>query len=211
MTRSGNQRGFTLVELLVAAALMVLLLSALGGLFISASRAYRTNDEMSDRQQGANVAAQLLSYEIGLAGYKGSDAAASGREFKSAGVEESTLEIVRGTSATASDTVTVRYYEDRLGGDPVKVAVTFSAARDSRGLFNLYRHNHVDTNRQPAVQQVRTLKVASYIERDGRESRAATKETLAALRLELTFTDGQTKQVVVGLDNPQQQPVLPNL
>lgn len=47
MNRRSQQYGFTLVELLVAGTIMVLLLSALGGLFASTTKAYRANDKVS--------------------------------------------------------------------------------------------------------------------------------------------------------------------
>ena len=52
-----------------------------------------------------------------------------------------------------------------------------------------------------------------YIRKDGAESATATADTLAALKIELTFVYGDKeikKQIIVGLRNPQ-IPVLPTL
>lgn len=209
MKRPAGQQGFTLVELLVAATIMALILSALGSLFVSTNRAYRANDEVSERQQSADAAAQLLSYEIGLAGYRGSTP--SNVQNSTFAATERTLSITKGASATTSDAITVRYYEDRFNSSPVKTMVTFNAAKDGNNIFNLYRHNHAETAKQPAIQFIQNLKVLSYIRKDGSEGASATQATLSGLRLELTFTDGLKKQVVIGIDNPQANPELPTL
>ena len=44
MRRHTSQHGFTLVELLVASAVMGIILGALGSLFATTNRAYRAND-----------------------------------------------------------------------------------------------------------------------------------------------------------------------
>jgi len=211
MKRRASAYGFTLVELLVAAAIMALILSALGGLFVSTSRAYRANDEVSERQQSADAAAQLLSYEVGLAGYRGSTKSdVETREFKG-----STLTITKG----ASDKLIVRHFEDRYV-ESEEFIITFEVAKDRDGFFNLYHRqqeqdkieaNQDSSSKQPAIQHVQNLKVLKYIDKRGDEVPSIAPEDLAALKLELTFTDGLKKQVVVGINNPQNDPNLPNL
>ena len=213
--KRGRRDGFTLVELLVAGTIMLLILGALGNLFISSSRAYRVNNEASDRQQTAEAATQMLTYEIGLAGYRGSDQSANTREFKTTAlpgvvsVPESTLTITKGATATSPDTVTVRYYEDRFISSTAKRTAAFTAAKDSDNAYNLYRAQ--DGDNKPAILGVKNLKVVKYIKRDGTEATSATKDTLAALKLELTFIDGLKQQLVISIPNLQQLPVLPTL
>lgn len=212
--KRARSAGFTLVELLVAGMIMLLILGALGNLFITSSRAYRVNSEVSDRQQIAEATTQMLTYEIGLAGYRGSDQNASAKKFETAvlgvlPVPESTLVITKGASATASDTVTVRYYEDRFVSSTAKRTVAFTAAKDSNNAYNLYRTQ--DADRKPAILGIKNLKVVKYIKKDGSEATSVSQNDLVALKLELTFTDGLTQQLVIGIPNPQQIPVLPTL
>lgn len=216
MRRPFQQYGFTLVELLVAGTIMVLILSALGSLFASTTKAYRANDKVSERQQSVDAAGQLLEYEIGLAGYKGSTDAAGARKFETAvlgvvPVPESTLRIEKNSPAIGTDRVTVRYYEDRFETTPVKKVVSFEVSEDDRNTYNL--KIRVDSgNFQPAIQDVKSLKVLKYIKKDGGEVTSVSQpDDLAALRLELTFTDALKKQVIIGLNNPQNVPVLPPL
>lgn len=226
MRQRTGQLGFTLIELMIASVIMVTILGALGSLFVSTSRAYRVNDEASTLQQSADAAGELLSYEIGLAGYKGSTDAASStsREFKTLGlVPTSTLTIIKGASATASDIIIVRYFEDRFA-DPVEQLVIRLDAIVTGGKHNLYRkqekQNSIGTpgyapDRLSTVEDVHNLKVLKYIKKDGSEVTSLTNATeLAGLRLEFTFIiDEKTtkQQVVVGLKNPQVVPILPPL
>lgn len=219
--------GFTLVELLVASVIMVTILGALGSLFLSTSKAYRVNDKVSTLQQSADAAGQLLSYEIGLAGYKGSTDAASSNSRKFVTltlVPTSTLTIIKGASATESDTITVRYFEDRFTDTVEQLVITLNAV-PSGSNRNLYRRQEkqkdIDVlpynqpDRQPAVEDVYNLKVLRYIKKDGSEVTSLTNATdLAALRLEFTLViDQETtkQQVVVDLKNLQNVPVLPTL
>lgn len=99
-------KGFYLLELLVAAAIMIIILAALGGLFAATVRANRSNTAASEGQQNAEAAIQLLKGEVGLAGYRGTDSAANSRTFSS-----STLVVTPETSTR--DRVTVQFFEDR--------------------------------------------------------------------------------------------------
>lgn len=216
MKKSSRQYGFTLVELLVAGTIMVLLLSALGSLFMSTTRAYRANDKVSERQQSVDAAGQLLSYEIGLAGYRGSTDAAGTRKFETSvvgvlPVPESTLRIEQNTPTVGTDRITVRYYEDRFESAPIKKVVSFEASKDNRNTDNL--KIRIDSGDfQPAIQDVKSVKVLKYIKKDGSEVASITQPAdLVALRLEFIFTDGFKKQIIVGLRNLQNIPVLPTL
>lgn len=206
MKTPARQAGFTLVELLVAGTLMVVILSALGSLFVSTNRAYRVNDAVSEQQQSADAAAQLLSYEIGLAGYRGSEYSTTSLLPSFSG---STFTITKGATPETSDKIAVQYYEDRFTKG--FVSVIFEADKVD-GIYNLYR---TTGTKQPAIENVRNLKVLRYIKKNGSEAASVIAAELAALKLELTFVDKSnktsTKQVIVGINNTQQDPVLPNL
>jgi len=76
------------------------------------------------------------------------------------------------------------------------------------GVYNLYR---TTGTKQPVFENIKNLKVFRYVKKDGNESTSVTAAELAALKLELTFTDNSKKQVIVGINNTQQSPVLPSL
>ena len=66
-----RQAGFTLVELMVASTLGLLLLAALGAVFLSASRSYRENDLVAGMQDQGRFALFTLSRDLAMAGYWG--------------------------------------------------------------------------------------------------------------------------------------------
>ena len=219
--RRSRLNGFTLTELLIAAAIMGIILATLGSLFVSSTKAYRANDEASALQQNSGAAERLLAYEISLAGYRGSDTNAQSRTFDSTPIvgtvspaAETTLAITTGSSATTPDTVAVRYYEDRFESGPTPSSVQFSVDTKNN---SLYRRKSTDTKREPLVQGVYNLKVLRYIREDGRAcntvptSTPPAASTLVGLKLELTFTDQIKKQLVVTFPNKQVAPVLPTL
>lgn len=70
MSRSPvNERGATLIELLFSIAIMLVLTTSYYRLLVSFHESYQTQDAIAEMQQQGRVALDLLSGEIGLAGY----------------------------------------------------------------------------------------------------------------------------------------------
>src|SRR5690606_20232666 len=95
--------GFTVLELLIAAAVAAVVLTVAALLYSSSARAYRVNEEVSEVRQGIQAAISLLQYEIGLAGYRCTDDDALTRAFSG-----QPLVATDGASGSA-DSITVRY------------------------------------------------------------------------------------------------------
>ncbi|WP_221252104.1 PilW family protein [Desulfuromonas versatilis] len=66
-----SQAGLGLVELLVAAAIGLILLGGLYQVFISSSNAYRHDEQLSRLQENGRFALEALTREIRMAGYRG--------------------------------------------------------------------------------------------------------------------------------------------
>lgn len=64
-----QQRGVTLVELMIAIAISVTLLSGVIQLFVSSKQSYRTTEGLSRMQENARYAVGTLSKEIRMAGF----------------------------------------------------------------------------------------------------------------------------------------------
>lgn len=193
-----NRRsGFTLLELLIASAIMIAILSALGALFVSSSQAYRSNVRVTERQQEAEAAIQLLVHEIGLAGYRGVGQHDANRAF---GGDGRTLIITHG-AGMAPDTVQIRYFEDRFL--PGERLVKFGVNAERRTIFR--REGAGEP--QDIVSNVIDLQVAHYIRRDGIRVEAVAGVSipgnLAAINLEITFADNSVWRFPIGLNNPQ--------
>lgn len=194
------RNGFTIFELLLAAAILTVVLAMLGTLFASTTRAYRTNERLAERQQTEEIAAQLIKYEVGLAGYRGTVAAS----FSGNTLTAPQLTITRGTSG-APDTLQTRYFEDRFlsSGSYEQRDVTFSIGTDG-GVSTLMRGGVA------AVRNVQSLKVVQFVLKDGTNVAATSSPTLTAdnplvaLNMRLTFVGGSTKDFTLGFANPLQ-------
>jgi type IV pilus assembly protein PilW len=64
-----RERGFTLVELLIAMALAGIVLGALGSSFISQQKAYDVQEQISEMVQTTRAAMDMMTREVKMAGY----------------------------------------------------------------------------------------------------------------------------------------------
>lgn len=189
-------KGFTFLELLVSAAIMIVILGALGGFFASTVQANRTNTRSSEGQQNAEAAIQLLKSEIALAGYRGTDSTANSRTFSS-----STLSVTPETSTR--DRISVQFFEDRYVSGITQRTVTFGVNTDTRELTRKLD----DGDNLAVVEGVTNLKVTNYLLKGNVTSptiSAANKVNLRGITVQLTFADSTTRNVAIALNNTQQ-------
>lgn len=66
-----EQKGFGLVELMIAMTLGLLLLGGIGYVYMGSSAAFRTTDNLSRIQENARYALEVMSRDIRMAGYVG--------------------------------------------------------------------------------------------------------------------------------------------
>ena len=66
-----NQKGVSLIELMVALLLGLVLIAGIGHLFLSANRTYMLQDELSRIQENARVAMDILARDIRMVGFTG--------------------------------------------------------------------------------------------------------------------------------------------
>ncbi|WP_233510976.1 prepilin-type N-terminal cleavage/methylation domain-containing protein [Dyella psychrodurans] len=79
MARSaGRPNGFTLIELMVAMLLGLVVIGGVTSVFLAGQQTYRTNEALSDVEQGSRTAFELLARDIRDAGNTGCDTS-SGR------------------------------------------------------------------------------------------------------------------------------------
>lgn len=69
--RQITQRGFSLVELMVAMAIGLLLLAGVASLFFSSKVTYLTNEKTARLQENGRIAVELMVHDIRSAGYVG--------------------------------------------------------------------------------------------------------------------------------------------
>ena len=106
--RIDRQRGFSIVEMMVALAIGMGLSLVIGQLFLGSRQSYSTQDESARMQENARFAMDLMTKTLRMSGYK---------RFDSTGVFDSTnpaLAATNGGDVNASDRLTVRFYGSDL-------------------------------------------------------------------------------------------------
>lgn len=207
-----EEEGFTLLELLLAATIVALILAAMGGLLATSSRATGAHEAASKRQQEIEAAVKILSYDLGLAGYRGTTPA----EFAVNTFSDPTIEVLKsGATASGNDRLVIRYFEDteRLfgGADTCgrPCVVTYDIDSGEDGTLLLYRQEG-NSEERGIVQEVDRFLVCTLFRRSGTPisldsapaGSVAIPEDLAALNIEITFTDGTVWRFPVGVTNP---------
>lgn len=183
--------GTTLLEMLLACTLLGMLLLAATSAHVKALDASAVNEEVALRGQVTELAGELLEYHLGLAGHRGLK--------ESLDLQGPALSLSR-SARGGSDALAVRYVEERWYSRPELRVLRFDVRRDSAGRWNLYLQE-AGANRQPAVQEVRGLRVERFITVEGASLPADTQLPLdiVALALRLEFTWGENRTVTIGL------------
>lgn len=68
---SRSQRGFSLVEMMVAITLGFIVVGAVGYLYLGSRQSFRTTDNVSRMQENARYALQTIAHDVRMAGYVG--------------------------------------------------------------------------------------------------------------------------------------------
>ena len=199
-----SRAGISLVELLVFMALLGVILAVMASLVASGGNGRRVNDQVNQRATTIETVAQLIGYEVGLAGYRGTGATA----FQTNTFADRTLAIQRG-SGTDPDSVTVRYYEDRFydgATTPALVEATYSIGDNANGVPSLLRAENGGPA-VPVVTGVASIKLALLVRRTGEAENAASATVvptdLAGLSFDIELPDGSAGRFLVNLTNPQ--------
>jgi len=205
--RSRRRDGFTVVELLVASAITLFALLALGGLFAQAGRTFQASAERSTSFQDVEGAVAVLRHDLALAGYPGPDRADDAEPFDAwtGGV---TLRIER---ADASDRVTAYYLDDRYtaSDDVERHRAAFERDADEGTLVRSLRTGGAtyagallgDVGGFHVVDLVRadrsTIPVASF------PTGGTVPDDVVGLRVRIERTDGRESTFVIATFNPQ--------
>jgi prepilin-type N-terminal cleavage/methylation domain-containing protein len=194
--RRDRHRGMTLIELLVAAVIVVILLGVLLAVFVSSARGYRAADTAALVQQRAEIATTLLTYEIGLAGYRGilDD------------LTPNTFTAHRLVISGSGSELRTRYYEDRFlqgTGTTMLRDVTYRVGTPAGGVPSLLRVEGGVA--QTALIGVTSLMVEALVRADGSRTNLPgtppTTNPAVGLQVAVTLDDGYVARFIIAVSN----------
>lgn len=135
------QAGLTLVELMVAMTLGLLLLTAIGTIYVGSAQTYRVQDDQSRLQEAGRTALEIIGHSIRQAGY--ANIGVSPVDTKT-GFGGTTITGTDGASG-APDTLTLQYdgtAGDRTCGNDVLTTIDEANAHIIQDSFNLDTANN---------------------------------------------------------------------
>ncbi len=106
-----NERGFTIVELLVGLAIGLILLGVAVKIFLVQQRAYSVQEQLSEMQQNIRAAMDMIVKESKMAGYN-----PTGASFNGITYDTSQLQILAdltgdGNTDDPNESITYKYYD----------------------------------------------------------------------------------------------------
>jgi type IV pilus assembly protein PilW len=151
-----NNRGFTLVELIIAMAVGMIVLGAVYAVFIAQNKHLANQEQLTEMHQNARIAMEMMVREISMAGYNPTGATTR-PGIVAAGANSITF------SMDITDTGDTTKIADGLTDGPNEY-ITYDLYTTSDGIRALGRKSTSSANRQPVVENVESL---SFIYYDG--------------------------------------------
>ncbi len=156
--------GFTIVELLVAAALLLVILGALGALYVSTTRAYRTNQEVTSAAAQMRSAVEAIQRDFSQAGFTGRSRTALGEPFG--------LDLGNQVCLTAADG------EEQCGRNVETLRISYATDSEAGGLTQVAYTVEDDLLLQesgggaplPLAENIAGLDLLRYVRADGSTS-----------------------------------------
>lgn len=154
------QAGFTLVELLIAMAIGMIVLSSILSFFVTQNHAYKLQEQIAEMQQNVRTGMDMMVREIRMAGYdpnKIADPAQRPRIFLAGGSEIRFIMDLDESGTTASASPSDR--NENIAYDLYTVGGIQKLGRNSRFISQ-------GSNRQPVVEHVEAL-IFRYFDDNG--------------------------------------------
>ena len=164
-----NEKGFTLVELLVAMAIGGIVLAGVSMAYRTQQKSALVQDQVSAMQQNLRASMQLMEREIRMAGYDPVGSAGSGIQTATAASIRFTLDIHDGVDNDA-DGIVDEFDEAGNGdGDTNDINEDITYLRldpDGDGVFDLFRRDATVGGDQPIAENIDAINFV-YLGEDG--------------------------------------------
>lgn len=164
-----NEKGFTLVELLVAMTVGGIVMAGISMAYRSQQRSALVQDQVCAMQQNLRASMQLMEREIRMAGYDPAGTAGSGIQTANANSIRITLDIHDGAD-NDTDGIIDEFDEAGNGdGDTNDINEDITYLRldpDGDGVFDLFRRDAAVAGDQPIAENIDALDFI-YLDEDG--------------------------------------------
>lgn len=164
-----NEKGFTLVELLVAMTVGGIVMAGISMAYRSQQKSALVQDQVSAMQQNLRASMQLMEREIRMAGYDPIESAGAGMQTANATSIRFTLDIHDGAD-NDSDGIVDEFDEAGNGdGDTNDINEDVTYLRldpDGDGAFDLFRREATVAGDQPIAENIDALDFV-YLDEDG--------------------------------------------
>lgn len=181
---------FTLVELLIAGAMLIVLLGALGSMFVSTLGANRANREATAASGQLRSAIESIQYDVSMAGFRGVDGGAADRHVADGLTISFDASVTSDDDGRRIDALSTRYYETRYTSDgtPTLHDVSYRVS-DDRLTRRVGSADDV-----PVAEGIVGLDLIHYRRSSGSKSSpfAAPPGDLTGIDLRLTYRQGDT-------------------
>jgi len=150
------QKGFTLVEIMVAITLSLILMAGVGQIYLSSKESFRIQNELAQIQENQRIAVQFLQHDIRQAGFVPFGAV----------IIPNSVSVTDGGSNTngvaLSDSITISYTADKdcLGQDaPDGIAVNTYSIDNDRLMCNGNGGGAKNAGNQPIADGVSNMQI----------------------------------------------------
>jgi type IV pilus assembly protein PilW len=152
-----QERGFTLVEILVAMSVMTIVTGAIYGVFFSSNRSYRTQERVVDAQQKVRMGIDFMMRDIRMAGYDPKGNATDAVEGGGAGIKSATATQIRFASDMDMDGTIEEANRER---------VTYTYDADTNEVLQILYEGTGSESEQTLMDDVSALSFG-YLDKDG--------------------------------------------
>jgi type IV pilus assembly protein PilW len=162
--KARNDRGYTLMELMVAIAIGMIVMASVATTFTSQTRAYSAQEQINQMEQNARGALDIMSREIKMAGYKPNGGSVTGVvSYTSTSLTiQADLNADAAVSTSGSDNEQIAYAYDSANKKitrQVGIAAAATLAENISG-FTFTYYQSSGTTLATSAADIRRIKIA---------------------------------------------------
>ena len=162
--KTRNNRGYTLMELMVAIAIGMIVMASVATTFTSQTRAYSAQEQINQMEQNARGALDIMSREIKMAGYKPNGGSVTGIvSYTSTSLTiQADLNADAAISTSGSDNEQIAYAYDSANKKITRQVGTAASATLAENIsgFTFTYHQSSGTTPATSATDIRRMKIA---------------------------------------------------